>query len=345
MALAGDACRPGLVVNKALVEFLGRPAEELSRIALLDLIHPDRHPAQLAQHRALLEERCESYSAQGQYRHSDGSPRWANVRVSRVATQTPTVTSVVAYFSDLTGIRLAEDRFRAQSDLARLGEMAAIVAHEVKNPLAGIGGALQVIRDRMPVRAPERLIVNEIQERLQGINDTVENLLAFARPVTPQRAPVPVGQLLRDAALLLVHKSGFNDVQVDLPANDALVDADPELMRDLFLYLYENSAQAMGGTGQIHVTVYETGTWCRVEVADTGPGVAPELRDRILEPFFSTKSRGIGLGLALAQRTIEAHDGTLELSEADGGGLRVAVSLPLAQSVLANPAREYSPTG
>jgi signal transduction histidine kinase len=159
----------------------------------------------------------------------------------------------------------------------------------------------------------------------------VNDLLLFARPTPPRLTPVPVLALVEDAAGLLSGDAGLGRVQVEVRGPALSVLADPQLLKPVLLNLLLNAGQAMQGKGKISVSVAAGNDMCELTVSDHGPGIVPEVRDRIFEPFFSTKHRGTGLGLPIARRIIEAHGGEIDVSCPAAGGTVVVVRLPLAR--------------
>ncbi len=235
----------------------------------------------------------------------------------------------VAVSIDVTERKEAEEKLVRQEALAHVGSMAAVVAHEVKNPLAGIGGAIQVLRDRLPAAAADREILTEILGRLKGLNALVQDLLDFARPRAPRFAPIALGATLQETVTLLTRDPSLAGVAVSVEGPDAVILGDADFLRDVFHNLLLNGAQATGGRGPIAVRIQPGAGRCRVEIRDRGPGIPAELSEKVFEPFFTTKHRGTGLGLSIARRLVEAHGGTLSLSPSPGGGTTAVVDLPL----------------
>lgn len=236
---------------------------------------------------------------------------------------------------DITERKQSEARLREQASLAQLGRMAAVVAHEVRNPLAGIRGALQVIGNRMKPEQPERSVVTEIVNRVDTLNTIVEDLLLFARPKPPQLRPVTFVELTTKLRTQVANDPGFAHVEVTVTGDDATMQADPELLTLVLLNLTANAAQAMKGQGRIDIALHVDGEWHELRLRDTGPGMPQDVQARLFEPFFTTKARGTGLGLATARRIVESHGGTLTLACPADGGTVATLRLPYA----AHPAR------
>jgi signal transduction histidine kinase len=223
-----------------------------------------------------------------------------------------------------------EEQLREQTALARLGEMAAVLAHEVKNPLAGIRGAIQVIGNRLPAGSGEAAVVKDVVARIDGLNDLMKDLLLFARPPRPRLAPVDVTALVTATADLLGRDSAVSGVSVDVSGWAPPIMGDAELLKIVFVNLLVNAAQAMEGRGSIRVSVKAVNGMCEVSVQDSGPGISQDIRDKILTPFFTTKARGTGLGLSTAKSLVEAHEGRIIIDCPPTGGTAVTIQLPAA---------------
>jgi two-component system sensor kinase FixL len=229
---------------------------------------------------------------------------------------------------DLSARVAIETRLREQEALARLGEMAAVLAHEIKNPLAAVRGAIQVIGTRLPSDSKDAAIVKEIVSRIDSLNELMKDLLLFARPPRPQLMPLQIRPLLSSTAALLRADPALNTVLIDIEGADTTISADPGLLQIVFLNLLVNSAQAVREGGAIKILVESANSYCRVMVKDNGPGIVADIREKIFTPFFTTKSRGSGLGLPTAKRLVEAHRGTIDIQCPPDGGTLVTVQLP-----------------
>ena len=230
---------------------------------------------------------------------------------------------------DLSARVRMEEQLREQAALVRLGEMAAVIAHEVKNPLAGIRGAMQVLSSRMPENAPERAVTKEIVGRIDTLNDLMKDLLLFARPPQVRPLPIDVKPLVLMTAELLSTDPGIRDVQVTVDGSAPPIEGDPELLKIVFLNLLVNGAHAMHGRGAIEVRVAASGRMCDIAFQDNGPGIPQDIREKIFTPFFTTKAKGTGLGLPTVKRLIEAHRGRITIECPPQGGTTVTVQLPL----------------
>jgi len=229
---------------------------------------------------------------------------------------------------DLSARVRIEKQLREQTSLAKLGEMAAVIAHEVKNPLAGVRGAIQIIGTRLPKDSKDGVIVGEIVSRIDALNALMKDLLLFARPPQPKLALVDVGMLVTNTADLLRGDPGFQGVHVRIDGEPARVVADAELLKIVFVNLLVNAGHAMQGRGTILVSLSSIADMCQIGFTDEGPGIPLDVLENIFTPFFTTKVRGSGLGLPTVRRLIEAHQGTISIACPSGGGTVVTVQLP-----------------
>ena len=231
---------------------------------------------------------------------------------------------------DITQRKAQELRLREQAALTSLGEMAAVVAHEVRNPLAGIRSGVQVLGSMFPEAAEGRDLIGEIVARIDSLNAVVGDLLSFARIRELKRSDVDLTVFLSDLGAWLRLDPSMRGVQLRVQGDlGVFASADTDQLRLVFTNLFLNAAQAMNNSGSIEVAV-STGDpdFLELTVTDTGPGIPVELRDRVFEPFFTTKHRGTGLGLPTAKRIIEAHGGELQLASAEPRGTIVRIRLP-----------------
>jgi two-component system sensor kinase FixL len=244
---------------------------------------------------------------------------------------------------DLTSRVRMEEQLREQASLVRLGEMAAVIAHEVKNPLAGIRGAVQVIGGRLPSDSREAAVTGEIIDRIDTLNGLIQDLLLFARPPHPKPTLVDVSSLVATTADLLASDAALSGIDIQVEGTSPPVVADPELLKIVFQNLIVNSAQAMRRGGSLRVSIGTTSNVCEIRFADAGPGIPPEVRQKIFSPFFTTKARGTGLGLSTAKRLVEAHHGTIQIECPPAGGTTVTIQLPLEREAALDVSTRATP--
>jgi two-component system sensor histidine kinase HydH len=219
-------------------------------------------------------------------------------------------------------------RVREQETLVRVGAMAAVLAHEVRNPMTGLRHGLEILASRMPVDSGDREAVRAMQARIDVLNELMRDVLRFAHEQPIRTATVPVASLL--AALAASLRAEFPAIDLAVELDEAFVNlpGDSEQLQVALSNVLRNAAQAMDGNGRVRLTTQAHGRLCTVQVHDDGPGLPLEMRGHLFEPFVTTKSRGTGLGLAITRRIIEAHQGRITLTCPPAGGTLVTVTLP-----------------
>ncbi len=232
---------------------------------------------------------------------------------------------------DLTDRVRLEERLREESGLVRLGELAAVLAHEVKNPLAAVGGAIQVLTDRL-TSPDDREIAEEVLRRLDALSAMMGDLLLYARPPKPKMVRLAVADLVESLIAFMQLDQGWRDVTLRVRGDRADVLADGELLKVALQNLLVNAVQAMSGRGTVDVHLAVIDGHLHIDVADSGPGIAPDVQTRLFTPFFTTKARGTGLGLATVRRIAEAHRGSIRIVKSDSAGTTMRFTLPAHQS-------------
>lgn len=259
------------------------------------------------------------------------------VTVSPLVDEHGAPAGVICLFTDLTEVMELEEQLRLQDALARLGELTAGIAHEFRNGLATIHGYARLI-DREGLVASQRQYLDGLRQETDALGQVVTNFLAFARPTQLALAPVDLNAVVERAADEIRQDVAARGGRVAVGGTFGTVQGDEVLLRQAFSNLVRNAVEACAGaatvpdirlSGRIDARTRQV----RVEVADNGPGIPVELRDRVFRPFFTTRREGTGLGLALVQKIVITHNGRVHVGEEPGRpGARVAVTLPLARA-------------
>jgi signal transduction histidine kinase len=227
--------------------------------------------------------------------------------------------------------RLHRTQMSRAEHLATLGELATGLAHEIRNPLAGIAGVIEIIGRDLPPTSPARAVVKDVRQEIARINHIVTDLLQTARPHPPRVSKSDLNTTVEHAVMLGRQQAMGKPIEITLQKDASLpeVEHDSDQIHQVLLNLLLNALQAIDGQGKITITVKPQGKFATVEIVDNGRGIAPENLPSIFRPFYTTKGDGTGLGLSLARRIVEDHHGTVEVRSTVGEGSKFLVKLPL----------------
>jgi signal transduction histidine kinase len=267
--------------------------------------------------------------------------------LSHVKNDGGTPIGAVMFFKDLTQVEQLEERERLRDRLASLGEMAAGIAHELKNPLAGIEVMAGLLRRQVAELPDAQSLLADIISEAKLANAIVVEMLEFVRPIRLQVERTDIGTVLHQAVTLAEGQArrGDTSVQVDVSSDMPMIEGDQHQLCQVFTNLLMNAFEALDGRGRVGISVAEEAEEQEpsadletleplrnivIEVSDDGPGVPEHLSDRIFDPFFTTKPQGSGLGLPIVRKIVDAHDGRIDLTSLPGGGTRFRVTLPVS---------------
>ena len=226
--------------------------------------------------------------------------------------------------------------------LATMGELAAGVAHEIRNPLAGIAGAIEIISKDFPKDHPDREVMEDLRQEVRRIEKVLNDLLAYARPKPSQFGRADLKEIFARTLQFARQQTGLRNVEfsVQIPPNLPTFRMDSEQLHQVLLNLVLNGVQAIEGEGKVTIAAKVGASGgpgqadlVEVSVSDTGAGIPPESLERIFRPFYTTKRGGTGLGLSLCRRIIRQHGGTLTVESKPGKGSRFIIRLPMREAV------------
>jgi two-component system sensor histidine kinase PilS (NtrC family) len=235
-------------------------------------------------------------------------------------------------FQDVTDARRREREARVQQRLAAVGEMAAGIAHEIRNPLASMAGSIQILRDELPLTGDQSQLMDIVLRESDRLNDTIKSFLAYARPQRTARSELDVRPVVSDTARLLENspEAGARHViDVNVPADPVVYQADEAQLRQVVWNLATNGLRAMPDGGRLELGVDVREGEIVLSVRDGGVGIAPEDMDGIFQPFRAGFARGTGLGLSIVHRIASDYGGEVRVSSQKGQGTLVEVGLPL----------------
>jgi two-component system sensor histidine kinase PilS (NtrC family) len=273
-----------------------------------------------------------------QFTYPDG--RTIEMGISTAILRTPRGESGFVFtFQDVTESRRQEREARVQQRLAAVGEMAAGIAHEIRNPLASMSGSLQILRHELPLREEQSQLMDIVLRESERLNDTIRSFLAYARPQRNALTRLDVRQVVTDAGTLLQNSPELleaHSVQCNVPAEPVWCLADEAQIRQIVWNLASNGLRAMPEGGALTLAAAAqpaadgTADTVTISVADEGIGIAPEELDGILQPFHGGFARGTGLGLSIVHRIVSDYGGELLVTSQKGKGTTVIVKLPAA---------------
>ena len=235
-------------------------------------------------------------------------------------------------FQDVTETRRLQRKSVAQVRLAAVGEMAAGIAHEIRNPLASMSGSIQVLRQELPLSAEQAQLMDIVLRESDRLNETITSFLAYARPLRVSSQRFDLRRAVNDTAVLLRHSPESEDrhqIRVDVPEAPVWFVADESQIQQIVWNLATNGIRAMpdGGALVLAVRTEEVGT-VTLSVRDEGVGIPPGELDSMLQPFHGTFAQGTGLGLAIVHRIVSDYGGEIQVTSAPDAGTMVCIRLP-----------------
>ncbi len=331
--------------NSAAEALTGKSARRVQGRTLKEVFPPD---SSLARHLSDTLRTAESRSeAEALIPGVDGRPIPVSIVTAPITGRSGNVEAAVAVLRDLSRIRQLEEEVRRGETLAAAGRMAVGLAHEIRNPLGAIRGAVQLLGKELGEETRWREYTDVLMKEVDRVNRILESLLDLGRPVQLRLGPLNLHQLLERVALLSEEMAVSRNVRIVKRYDPSLppILADEDRILQVFHNLVRNAIEAMPRGGRLTLTTrpsmsplfakVDLGTGARhfveVQVADEGEGIPEALKDKIFDPFVTTKERGLGLGLALCHRILEDHKGAIQVESVPGKGTTVSCFVPIAR--------------
>jgi two-component system sensor histidine kinase PilS (NtrC family) len=272
-----------------------------------------------------------------------GKEKTFDVNVTALIVPEQGTIGYVYTFEDRTELRRLENEIRMRDRLAAVGRLAAGIAHEIRNPLASIAGSINVLSEVTPFNDEQKTLVNIITRESTRLNNIISDFLVYSREKSFKFSRMDLIPLLEDALVLLSNRSQTKELNIvrDYALPEAFAAVDADRIKQVFWNLLENAVRAMEGKGTITVSVRSAGDFLRIGVRDTGPGIPPNLTEKIFEPFQSRFEGGTGLGLAIVYQIVQAHGAKIFVKSTLGSGAEFILEILHARA--AAPEQEEAP--
>jgi PAS domain S-box-containing protein len=249
--------------------------------------------------------------------------------VAPLSTAEQQMQGFIVVFSDLTEIKKLESQLEKSRRLAALGELAASLAHEIRNPLGALSGAFQILSSNTKMGEEDRSLLEIISREIHRLEYLVNDMLDYARPKKAEPDYIDLSKLIAETLRTFVLDEDASEREVTSDVEENLMHhADGSQLKQVLINLLQNAVQATEQGDRIEVTAKRISSDVMIEVKDTGKGIPSEFQKKIFDPFFTTRERGLGLGLALCRRIVGEHQGTIEAMHKEGGGSVLRIILP-----------------
>ncbi|WP_280769643.1 sensor histidine kinase [Salipaludibacillus daqingensis] len=261
---------------------------------------------------------------------TNGEIRYLLVSQSQLIGREKEIIGKVFYFVDITETEQLEKKIQQTEKLAFVGELSAGAAHEIRNPLTVIDGFLTLMNQSLTNNQKEKFRIQLLLKELARINSIIEEMLLLTKPSAPKMKPTSLREIINDIVPLIQHAAGNEQVNFDMHLDSISMFVDSEQMKQVLHNLIRNSIEAMEGKGTIYISSKIKGEMCQIFVRDNGPGIPEKMKAQLFHPFLTSKESGTGLGLTIAQRILDNHEGKIELFSSSKQGTCFLIEVPLA---------------
>ncbi len=316
--------------NRAAEEITGYKWKEIKGKFYTDIIPEERLKDIL--HKA--EDILPIYRFESEIPHKDGGMITLGINVSHLRDDKGKSKGLIGIFQDLTKIKEMEEVVKKKEKLAMIGELAAGIAHEIRNPLASLSGAMQVLRQELILQDDHTRLMDIALREMDRLNKLVTDFLLYARPMRLERHTININSLIMDAIRLIQSQGKLKERNINVQTQfkeDLLLKVDPHQLSQVFWNLTLNAIHAMPDGGVLTIIsrrIYDSRQGGEIIFKDTGAGIPEDLLDKVFLPFFTTKVEGSGLGLAMVHRIIEDHGGYINVKSRPGKGTEFIIFLP-----------------
>jgi PAS domain S-box-containing protein len=326
-----------LTVNRQFELLSGWSRAELeNRKYLFDFFNMDDRPSL----ETCLRRKCEhvqngSCFSEGLWQAGDIDSRHVQLNLNAIPRSTESIVTI----TDVTELKLLQFQLTRSKQLAEIGELSAAIAHEIRNPLGAINTSVEVLRNSLQLSGEDHDLMNIIQEETRRLDRIVKDFLHFARLNRMRVTEVDLNQIIKET-LFLYKGTLQNDIQVevDLCPDLPMLSGDEDHLRQVMINILINSVEAMPHNGVLTVKstalrIESLKSFVQILIQDTGLGIEQKYLNKIFKPFFSTKEKGVGMGLAICERIIHNHGGTIDVTSQVGKGTTFVLTLPVNHAI------------
>jgi two-component system sensor histidine kinase PilS (NtrC family) len=311
--------------NSMRIKSINQSAEMILRIKAEDIINKDYIEVFNEPLRSIVRDTRAVSRGEYPYVTRDNRHIWLGVTTSQLRNATGEKIGLILVFTDLTDVKALREQVELKKRLTQLGEMSAGIAHELRNPMSVIAGYAKLLSKK--VGSSDETIVNAILKEIENVDNIISEFLAFAKPTDLNRTSVNLNRLIEETVTTVV--SDNDTIKVLIKAEKPIsIMADEILLRQAITNLLINAVDAMPGGGKLNIELNDFYDKVGMCIKDTGHGVPEDIKQKIFLPFYTTKHKGIGLGLAIVQKIIVSHGGSIEIDSVDGEGTTFRIILP-----------------
>ncbi len=318
--------------NAAAAEITGYRLDEVQGTSIYTLFGDIREPIELSLVAAEEGEQLPRFEAD--LITPDGFAVRIGYGVSRLYSEANEASGLIITFQDLTEIRSMEESVRRKDRLAAVGRVAAGLAHEIRNPLGAMRGAIQVLESTAPPTSTQSGLMDIILKESDRLNSIITNFLGYARPATAEFVEIDVNEAIRDTMTLLKHSPDVGEghtLSFHDDVSECIIWADATQLKQIFWNLARNALQAMPDGGELKIGLSPIpNNRIRIVFEDTGRGMSPEQVEQLFEPFSNSTSGGTGLGLSIVYQIVKDHNGVINVLSHEGKGTTITVELPVS---------------
>lgn len=316
--------------NAAATEITGYRADDFRGGSIFKLFGDIREPIRVSLSAAEAGEQSPRFETDLQT--PDGFAVRIGYSISKLFSETNEASGLIVTFQDLTDIRSMEDSIRRKDRLAAVGRVAAGLAHEIRNPLGAMRGAIQVLETTAAANTPQASLMEIILKESDRLNSIITNFLNYARPAAVDFADTDVGETIREVLKLMRHSPDISDEHefIDATGEQTIViPADAAQLKQILWNLARNAIQAMPDGGKLTVSLEEAESGrVRIKFSDTGRGMSQEQVEQLFEPFANSTTGGTGLGLSIVYQIVKDHNGAINVRSTEGVGTTITIELP-----------------